>query len=167
MNDIALLKLDKPLIFDVSVQPIDLAIEEVPVDSPVIISGWGRTSTSGPLPDHLKYNTLTALSQEDCAEKTGFDSKGLICLSHSRGNGACNVSSLNDGNEEKLNLVIFFREILAEVQCTIISLSVRQISCKAVVDQFIQMGMQKFPTFTIGSKIRLRNKKGIRAHGKT
>lgn len=92
MSDIALLKLDEPLEFNDSVKPIDLAIEEVPVNSSIIISGWGKTSNWGPIPTCLKYNALEALSQNDCAKKTGFHFNGLICLGHSSGNGACNVS---------------------------------------------------------------------------
>lgn len=91
-NDIALLKLEEPLDFSASISAIELATKEVPVNSKVTISGWGRTYTRGPISVRLKYNSLKALSQNDCAFSTGINYKGLICLGHSAGKGACNVS---------------------------------------------------------------------------
>lgn len=91
MNDIALLRLEKPLTFDKSIQPIELLTEEVPVGGEVIISGWGKTSNIGSPSDQLKFNTLEATSSEECA--LVIDHPGLICLGHTKGNGACNVSS--------------------------------------------------------------------------
>jgi len=93
MNDIALLRLDRPLEFSDAVMPIEIAKEEIPVNSTVVISGWGRTSSGGPIPVNLKYNSLETLSQDDCARRTGMNFKGLICLAHERGNGACNGDS--------------------------------------------------------------------------
>ena len=92
MNDIALLKLENPLIFNESIKPIKIASEEVPANSKVIISGWGRIYTWGPISNKLKFNTLTSLSQSECTKQSGIHFNGIICLGHSLGNGACNVS---------------------------------------------------------------------------
>lgn len=90
MNDISLLRLEKPLTFDKSIQPIELLTEEVPAGGEVIISGWGKTSNFGSPSDRLKFNNLEATSSEECAMV--IDHPGLICLGHKKGNGACNVS---------------------------------------------------------------------------
>ena len=84
--------MDEPLEFDESISAIELATKEVPANSKVLISGWGRIYTQGPISNYLKYNTLRALSQSECTSRTGINYKGLICLGHSSGNGACNVS---------------------------------------------------------------------------
>lgn len=90
MNDIALLRLDKPLAFDKSVKPIELLTAEVPAGAEVVISGWGKTSNIGSPSERLKFNTLEAISDEQCRANV-IDHPGLICLGHNRGNGACNV----------------------------------------------------------------------------
>lgn len=92
MNDIALLRLEKPLTFDKSVKPIELLDEEVPVGAAVVISGWGKTSNIGSTSEKLKFNILEATSDEEC--RNVIDHPGLICLGHTRGNGACNVSKV-------------------------------------------------------------------------
>lgn len=93
INDIALLRLDKPLEFDASVKSIELAAKEIPKNSKVIISGWGRIYHRGPISPFLKFNIVRTLSRNDCAIRTGINYQGLMCLSHSSGNGACNGDS--------------------------------------------------------------------------
>ncbi|XP_050332589.1 serine protease SP24D-like [Bactrocera neohumeralis] len=89
LNDIALLELEKPLVFTENIQPIELAEEEVPSGEDVIISGWGRLSTSGPIPNRMQWNTLTALNTEECEEAIQMGDDSLICLAHNPNNGAC------------------------------------------------------------------------------
>ncbi|XP_028894100.1 chymotrypsin-2 [Zeugodacus cucurbitae] len=88
-NDIALLELEKPLVFTKNIQPIELAEEEVPSGENVIISGWGRLSTNGPIPHRLQWNTLKALNAQECNEaiEMGYDS--VICLAHNPDHGTC------------------------------------------------------------------------------
>ena len=90
-NDIALIKLEKPLQFSDSLKPIEIASEEVPVDSSVTICGWGQTSRWGFISNKLMFNTLMALSEIDCAKQSGISFKGLMCLGHSLGNEICRV----------------------------------------------------------------------------
>lgn len=90
--DIALMRLDDPLEFSDAIKPIEIFTEQVPVDSPVIISGWGKNETWGRPTEQMKFNTLVAISDEECADKTDIAFEGLICLGHSKNNGACNVS---------------------------------------------------------------------------
>lgn len=92
MYDIALMRIDQPLKFSEAIKPIQLVKNEVPTNSNITIAGWGKVSTWGGIPDRLKFNTLKAISQKDCARTSGIDFEGLICLGHPENNGACNVS---------------------------------------------------------------------------
>ncbi|XP_067635708.1 transmembrane protease serine 9-like [Eurosta solidaginis] len=98
LNDIALLELEEPLEFTKNIQPIEIADEEVPSGEDVIISGWGTLTTFGYLPHRLQWNTLKALTTEECEDaiKMGVDS--FICLAHQSGNGACNGDSGGPAN---------------------------------------------------------------------
>jgi Trypsin len=91
LNDISLMKLDEPLPISHSIRAIDIATEEIPAGSKIIIAGWGKSSTFGTITNRLKVNTLRALSSRGCAYSLGINYRGLICLGHSRHNGACYV----------------------------------------------------------------------------
>ncbi|XP_013112888.1 serine protease SP24D [Stomoxys calcitrans] len=93
INDVALLKLETPLIYSQNVQAIPLASAEVPVGSTVGISGWGRLKTNGDIPMKLQYNSLEAISKLKCFTSILMSSDALICLAHQAGNGACNGDS--------------------------------------------------------------------------
>lgn len=93
LNDVALLRLEEPIIFSDNIQPIPLATSEVPVGEKVIISGWGRIKQGGDLPQKLQWNQLTAISRNECKELIDMDSDSLICLAHKSNNGACNGDS--------------------------------------------------------------------------
>ncbi|XP_037725132.1 serine protease SP24D-like [Drosophila subpulchrella] len=93
LNDVALLRLETPLIFSSSIQPIDLPSVDTPADVDVIISGWGRIKHAGDLPRYLQYNTLKSISTEECEELIEFGFEGELCLLHVVDNGACNGDS--------------------------------------------------------------------------
>ena len=90
-NDIALIKLDEPLEFSDAIKSIPLRAKRAPIGSNVTISGWGRVSTSGAIPNDLKFNILQTIDQTQCGVLTGVSHRGLVCLGHSKNNGACNV----------------------------------------------------------------------------
>lgn len=89
----ALLKISKDIEYSDRVKPIELETRDIPVGSKVVISGWGRIETGGASPDLLKYNYLETISQATCARKIFMNSPSLICLAHTKGNGACNGDS--------------------------------------------------------------------------
>ncbi|XP_037914807.1 serine protease SP24D-like [Hermetia illucens] len=91
-NDIALIELSSALTFSSTIQPIALATSAPPTGASILISGWGRLSTSGSLPSQLQYNTLSAATTSACAS-SGVNYAGLLCLAHSSGHGACNGDS--------------------------------------------------------------------------
>uniref|UniRef100_A0A1L8EGG5 Putative serine protease sp24d-like protein n=1 Tax=Haematobia irritans TaxID=7368 RepID=A0A1L8EGG5_HAEIR len=93
INDVALLKLESPLIFSANIQAIPIATEEVPVGSAVGISGWGRLKTGGDIPIKLQHNTLESISKLKCFTSILMSSDALICLAHPSDNGACNGDS--------------------------------------------------------------------------
>lgn len=89
--DIALLRLLQPYQLDGQIQPIPLArSSDVPPTGTrdVLISGWGRMSTNGPLPTTLQYNRATALTSAQCFRQYGISSD-VLCLQSPTNNGAC------------------------------------------------------------------------------
>lgn len=90
LNDIALLKLKKPLNSSEKIQPIPLASSETPDGSSVFISGWGLSRDNGEIPVKLQWTNLTSISIKKCALRTGIFTNKIICLAHDRDNGACN-----------------------------------------------------------------------------
>uniref|UniRef100_A0A1A9WAU4 Peptidase S1 domain-containing protein n=1 Tax=Glossina brevipalpis TaxID=37001 RepID=A0A1A9WAU4_9MUSC len=93
LNDVALLRLEEPLIFSKFIQPIPLASIDVQPGENVTISGWGRLEQGGDIPRHLQWNTLTVISRSECKTQIGFNTDALVCLAHAIDNGACNGDS--------------------------------------------------------------------------
>ncbi|CRL03495.1 CLUMA_CG016525, isoform A, partial [Clunio marinus] len=93
-NDIALMRLDRPLNFSDSIQSVELLEENIPALSEVTICGWGRTSNIGFISTLLKYNVIEKLDNKNCSFATPtFNFDGVLCLGHSINNGACNGDS--------------------------------------------------------------------------
>ncbi|XP_013110296.2 serine protease SP24D-like [Stomoxys calcitrans] len=92
-NDIALLKLTLPLIFNEHLRAIPLAVHDSPTGVPVITSGWGRLSDGGTRPQILQYNTLMAVNHLDCTRWISGLPSSVFCLAHTFGNGVCNGDS--------------------------------------------------------------------------
>ncbi|XP_064381754.1 chymotrypsin-like elastase family member 3B isoform X2 [Dromaius novaehollandiae] len=69
-NDVALLKLSRGAALDRSVQTGRLppAGEVLPDGYPCYLSGWGRLSTGGPLPDKLQQALLPVVDYEHCTQ---------------------------------------------------------------------------------------------------
>ncbi|XP_068154676.1 serine protease SP24D-like [Drosophila tropicalis] len=93
LNDVALMLLEKPLIFSSQIQAIPLASVNTPENTDIVISGWGRVKTNGDIPRVLQWNTLSSLSQRSCMTSTFMFTSSLLCLAHTEGNGACNGDS--------------------------------------------------------------------------
>jgi trypsin len=92
LNDVALLKLATPLVFDELTKAIPLYKRPVPTGATVIISGFGHTSWGGQTSELLKYNEMTVVSHKECAA-TGHDYEGLICFNAPGVDGACRGDS--------------------------------------------------------------------------
>lgn len=88
--DIAVLQLEESLTFSNHIQPIELFTEEVPENSDVIISGWGKTDHYNPgSPIFLQYLHVTAISKSNCDEVFEKNTDYLICLVSENWAGAC------------------------------------------------------------------------------
>ncbi|KAH8276643.1 hypothetical protein KR044_001091, partial [Drosophila immigrans] len=93
LNDLAVLRLETPLIFSDNIKPIALPTENTPDDADIIISGWGRLTAGGDLPRYLQWNTLQSISFAKCDELIGYGKENMLCLLHPANNGACNGDS--------------------------------------------------------------------------
>lgn len=90
----ALLELETPLVFNDRIKAIPLETEAIPDGSEIIISGWGRLTTNDPnLPILLQYNTISTIGKTKCATQIFMYADSLLCLAHSKGNGACSGDS--------------------------------------------------------------------------
>ncbi|XP_071654621.1 chymotrypsin-like elastase family member 3B isoform X2 [Patagioenas fasciata] len=69
-NDIALLKLQHPAVLSAEVQVVQLPPPDtvLPDGYPCYLSGWGRLSTGGPLPDRLQQALMPVVSHERCTQ---------------------------------------------------------------------------------------------------
>jgi secreted trypsin-like serine protease len=91
-NDIALMQIVDEFPLDATRKIIEFGTHEIPDGDDVIVSGWGRESTGGNLPQKLKWNILKKYNDDECTEVTGID-RGLICLLSPQNNGVCNGDS--------------------------------------------------------------------------
>ncbi|XP_055385766.1 chymotrypsin-1-like [Condylostylus longicornis] len=93
LNDVAVIKLSKPLEYNSKIQEIEMDRGDAPVGAIVTISGWGKTANDGRRSEVLKTATLKVLSIEQCDKKSGLGFKQTICLDHPAGIGACQGDS--------------------------------------------------------------------------
>lgn len=91
-NDIALVKIQHEFLLGDSIKIIELNRDDIPSGADLIISGWGRIETGGELPKILKWNILFKVHDSVCADIAGIE-RGIICLGHPVGQGACNGDS--------------------------------------------------------------------------
>ena len=78
-NDIAILKLSRPLEFNDNVQPVALWTKWTITEEEVLscyVSGWGRTSHGGSTSNHLMFVKLPLISWAICKQSYGRWSDG-------------------------------------------------------------------------------------------
>jgi secreted trypsin-like serine protease len=92
-NDVALLKLATPLVFDKLTQPVPLRKSPVPTGATVVVSGFGRTGYNEHSSEHLKHAEMTVIASEECATKTKHFYEGLICVNGPIETGTCKGDS--------------------------------------------------------------------------
>ncbi|KAL0896045.1 hypothetical protein ABMA27_012026 [Loxostege sticticalis] len=95
-NDVSLIKLAQDIEFNDRVQPISLPDADTPAGADLLLTGWGRTSYPGDLPNKLQMINLKALSVEACQSLFNginpvFESQ--ICSLTKSGEGACHGDS--------------------------------------------------------------------------
>ncbi|XP_011694586.1 PREDICTED: serine protease 48-like [Wasmannia auropunctata] len=96
VNDIGLIILKNPIQFNKNIQPITLAIPEfpfTPAGKPCTLSGWGRTSLGGKVPDKLQEIELVVYDQNKCKQEHWRVQSTHICTLTKAGEGACHGDS--------------------------------------------------------------------------
>ncbi|XP_058121489.1 chymotrypsin-2-like [Anopheles ziemanni] len=95
-NDVALVKVTKAFEFNEFVQPIEYSEHELPDDATVTLTGWGRLSAWGPLPNKLQTIDLKYVNYKECKRLHGNSDDvdvGHVCTFTKAGEGACNGDS--------------------------------------------------------------------------
>ncbi|XP_037037670.1 chymotrypsin-1-like [Bradysia coprophila] len=96
INDVAVLTLALPILYNQYVQPINLATSSPSPGETLTLSGWGLTSYPGSTPNDLQYINLQSLDLQSCAESlqgTSPISTGHVCTTSPAGQGACQGDS--------------------------------------------------------------------------
>lgn len=86
--DIGLMHTKYKFHYDESIQPIPLATKSIPLNSEVIVSGWGIYEEDGDYPVDLKWSTFYKDDPDSCGFSVGF-TEGLMCLAHPEDYGIC------------------------------------------------------------------------------
>ncbi|XP_077267757.1 chymotrypsin-1-like [Temnothorax americanus] len=93
-NDIGVLILTTPIEYTQYIQPIPLATSDIaPEGSSCTLSGWGRTSLNGRVPNNLQEIELSVHSQAKCRQRHGNVLSSHICTLTRAGEGACHGDS--------------------------------------------------------------------------
>ncbi|KAK6983723.1 fibrinolytic enzyme isozyme C-like isoform X2 [Biomphalaria glabrata] len=100
-SDLAILTLATPAILNNNVKVAQLADDSSDfVDTPCIISGWGRNNYSdNAFPNRLQKTSVMLLSQEECIyywsdQSEGIDNKEFVCVASEQGDStSCNGDS--------------------------------------------------------------------------
>lgn len=96
-NDIGVIELSGSFEWTPVIQPIKSRQAEVPAGSSgVILTGWGRLSSGGAIPDKLQWIDLVHISNEECKRLHSGSANvgpGHFCTYTKSGEGACNGDS--------------------------------------------------------------------------
>ncbi|KAF7993879.1 hypothetical protein HCN44_011148 [Aphidius gifuensis] len=90
-NDIALITLEKPLVFSGSIKPINLPKKDIPLNSVVTASGWGATDyPNTKLPKQLQKVELKIVDNKVCQDSHKIKIyPEQVCASGGEGKGVC------------------------------------------------------------------------------
>lgn len=98
-HDIALIHLDKPVVFSETIQPVCLHSGEPPYDtgkSYADVAGWGTTSSGGPQSSKLLAVRIRVITNTECNQKYKEKNKmvgpGMVCAG-SQGKDSCQGDS--------------------------------------------------------------------------
>lgn len=95
-NDIAAVRLDKPLVFDNFTNKIELSRDVLKEGDVITLTGWGATRLNGEPPDMLQKIDFNFVPHEECRERWDYDEGvgvGHICSLNKEGEGSCNGDS--------------------------------------------------------------------------
>ncbi|KAG5312051.1 TRIM2 protein, partial [Pseudoatta argentina] len=93
-HDIALIKVNKDIVFGDKVKPIALPTKNFDkFDYPATLSGWGTTNYPGKTPNDLQYIQLRVINQKKCVASSYRITQNNICTLNTWGEGACHGDS--------------------------------------------------------------------------
>uniref|UniRef100_A0A1L8DQI6 Putative trypsin-like serine protease n=1 Tax=Nyssomyia neivai TaxID=330878 RepID=A0A1L8DQI6_9DIPT len=95
-NDVGLIKLTESIAFTDKVKAIEYDYHLVPDGAVIRLTGWGRLSAGGPIPDLLQTIDLNYVNHADCQKFYGPNNSvdvGHLCTFLGKGQGACNGDS--------------------------------------------------------------------------
>lgn len=96
-NDIALIRLNKPIVYNNRTQPIKLATSNTLKEGDKLtLSGWGSVKVWGRTPDLLHTVQLTYMEHDKClaeVKNSAWLGDGHICTDTSSGKGSCHGDS--------------------------------------------------------------------------
>lgn len=96
-NDIGLIRLAKPIVYNERTQPVELVSSNTLNEGDkLLLSGWGSVKVWGRTPDILQKVELTYMSHDKCAagvRNTAWLGEGHICTDTTKGAGSCNGDS--------------------------------------------------------------------------
>lgn len=117
-NDVAVLKTVEEIQFDDHVGPVKLCKDEVQAGRALVLSGWGKTSYPGNVPNALQFLKLKSISVQDCKaalEELNIVKSSEICSKAGEHKGACHVRfDLLKGIKESYFLGFCCRVILED-----------------------------------------------------
>ncbi|KAK5640462.1 hypothetical protein RI129_011273 [Pyrocoelia pectoralis] len=94
-NDIAIVKLKSPIIFNEKVQPIALETEHVDGDVECVLTGWGYLQYPGTGSDELQQVDLKTVTNTECSTmlNSPYIDETQICTLTTVGEGSCHGDS--------------------------------------------------------------------------
>ncbi|XP_026182640.1 ovochymase-1 isoform X2 [Mastacembelus armatus] len=94
-NDVALLMLQQPLVFNKFVRPIDIWMSPLPEFITCTVTGWGSTRENGPHVNRLQEVNVTVLPPDVCKQMySGKITSSMFCAGKDRGGAdACQGDS--------------------------------------------------------------------------
>ena len=93
-NDVAVLTLASSFTPGTNAAVVSLASSEPASGAAAIVSGWGRTSGAGPVPQNMLQATVNIVDRPTCQSAYGFINNitpNMLCA-NAPGKGACYVS---------------------------------------------------------------------------
>ncbi|KAK3853681.1 hypothetical protein Pcinc_039795 [Petrolisthes cinctipes] len=93
-NDIGLIQLPSPIIFNDNIRSVALASLDPGVGTTVTLTGWGKSDQALGITDVLRQVDAPIMSNDECAETyTYVIYPGTICISAEGGKGVCSGDS--------------------------------------------------------------------------